>query len=61
MLLEIMLEHVQVHLFFGDAASFHEWEFRTLLLIAGKSGKSVSKVCDGLRGCIRRGDRSWLR
>ena len=38
----------------GDAASVHEWEFRTRLRIAGKSGdqyiEAMSKVCDGLRG-----------
>ena len=38
----------------GDAASFHEWEFRTRLYIAGKTGdqyfKAMSKVCAGLRG-----------
>ena len=38
----------------GDAASFHEWEFRTRLRITGKSGDqhidAMSKVCDGLRG-----------
>ena len=27
--LEIMLRRVQVHIYHGDAASFHEWEFRT--------------------------------
>ena len=40
--------------YYGDAASFHEWEFRTRLRIAGKTGdqyiEAVSKVCDGLRG-----------
>ena len=40
--------------FYGDAASFHEWEFRTRLRVAGKSGdqyiEAMSKVCDGLRG-----------
>ena len=39
---------------FGDAASFHEWEFRTRLRTAGKHGdqyiEAMSKVCDGLRG-----------
>ena len=38
----------------GDAASFHEWRFRTRLCIAGKTGdqhiEAMSKVCDGLRG-----------
>ena len=38
----------------GDAASSHEWEFRTRLRIAGKTGdqsiEAMSKVCDGLRG-----------
>ena len=39
---------------FGDAASFHEWEFRTRLRITGKNGdqyiEAMSKVCDGLSG-----------
>ena len=39
---------------YGDVASFHEWEFRARLRIAGKNGvqyiEAVSKVCDGLRG-----------
>ena len=38
---------------YGDAASFHEGEFRTRLRIAGKTGgqyiEAMSKVCDGLR------------
>ena len=38
----------------GDAASFHEWEFRTRLRIAGRTAdqyiEAMSKVCDGLRG-----------
>ena len=42
------------HICYGDAASFHEWEFRTRLRIAGKTGdqyvEAMSKVCDGLRG-----------
>ena len=37
----------------GNAASFHDWELRTRLRIAGQSGdryiEAVSKVCDGLR------------
>ena len=41
-------------IYFGDAASFHEWEFRTRLRIAGKTGdphiEAMSTVCDGLRG-----------
>ena len=41
-------------IYLGDAASFHEWEFRTRLRIAGKTGdqyvEATSKVCDGLRG-----------
>ena len=40
--------------YYGDAASFHGWEFRTRLRIAGKPGdqyiEPMSKVCDGLRG-----------
>ena len=60
MLLEIMLKHVQVHIYIyikhknGVAASFQEWEFRTRLRIFGKTGdqyiEAMSKVCDGLRG-----------
>ena len=42
------------HIYHGDAASFHEWEFRTRLRIAGKNGdqyiEAMSKVCDGPRG-----------
>ena len=42
------------YIYYGDAASVHEWEFRTRLRIAGKSGdqciEAMSKVCDGLRG-----------
>ena len=38
----------------GDAASFHEGEFRTRCRVVGKTGdhhiEAVSKVCDGLRG-----------
>ena len=41
-------------IYFGDAASFHEWAFRTRFRIAGKTGdqyvEATSKVCDGLRG-----------
>ena len=40
--------------FYGDAASFHKWVFRTRLRIAGKTGdqysEATSKVCDGQRG-----------
>ena len=42
------------YIYYGDAASFHEWEFRTRLRIAGKTGdqyiEAMSKVSDGLRG-----------
>ena len=42
-----------VNIYYGDAASFHEWEFRTRLHIACKSGhqyiEAMSNVCDGLR------------
>ena len=45
---------VGAYIYYGDAASFHEWEFRTRLYIAGKSGDQyiewMSKVCAGLRG-----------
>ena len=33
-----MLRRVLVHIYHGDAASSHEWEFRSALRIAGKSG-----------------------
>ena len=55
----IRLKHVQLHISTteiqrGDAPSFREWEFRTRLRIAGKTGdqyiEAMSKVCDGLRG-----------
>ena len=53
------------YIYYGDAVSFHDWEFRTRLYIAGKSGdqyvEALSEVCDGLRGDVRRGTRSWLR
>ena len=39
---------------YRDAISFHEWEFRTRLRIAGKTGvqyiEAMSIVSDGLRG-----------
>ena len=45
------------YIFNGDAASFHEWGFRTRLRLKGCVGKDVgryveamSKVIDGLRG-----------
>ena len=42
------------YIYNGDAASFHEWEFRTRLRTACKSGdqffEAMSKVCDGLHG-----------
>ena len=38
----------------GDGVNFYEWEFRTKLRIAGKTGEhyvdAVSKIVDGLRG-----------
>ena len=41
-------------IYYGDAASFHGWEFRTRPYTAGKSGdqfiEAMSEVCDGLRG-----------
>ena len=41
------------YIYYGDAASFLEWEFRTGLRVAGKTGdqyiEAMSKVCDGLR------------
>ena len=40
--------------YYGDSASFHEWECHTRLRIAGKTGhqknEALSKVCDGVRG-----------
>ena len=45
---------LDAYIYYGDAASFHEREFRTRLRIAGKTGdqyiKAMSKVSDGLRG-----------
>ena len=42
------------YIYYGDAASFHEWEFRTRLRIAGQTGdqyiETMSEVRDGLRG-----------
>ena len=42
------------HLYKGDGIHFYEWEFRTKLRIAGKTGEhyvdAVSKIVDGLRG-----------
>ena len=47
------------YIYYGDAASFHEWEIRTPLRIAGKTGdqyiEAMSKVCDVLRGDALRG------
>ena len=41
-------------IYYGDAASLHESEFRTRLRLAGETGdqyiEAMSKVCDGLRG-----------
>ena len=50
-----MPRRVLLHFFcYGDTGSFHEWEFRTRLRIAGKSGdqyiEAMSRVCAGLRG-----------
>ena len=55
---KIYLNHAETrrgaYIDYGDAVSFHEWEFRSHLRIAGKSGdqyiEAMSKVCDGLRG-----------
>ena len=52
----------------GDAASFHDWEFRTRLRIAGKTGdqyiEAMPKVCEGLRGdafaAAQGGCRRWV-
>ena len=43
------------YIYSGDAASFHEWEFRTRLRLKGskdlgKYAEAMSKVIDGLRG-----------
>ena len=42
------------YIYYGHAACFHEWEFRTRIRVAGKTGdqyiEAMSKVCDGLRG-----------
>ena len=33
--------HTGAKIYYGDAASFHEWEFRTGLRIAGKTGDAL--------------------
>ena len=42
------------YIYHGDATHFHEWEFRTRLRIAGRTGNgyldAVAKVVEGLRG-----------
>ena len=42
------------YIYYGDEASFHEWEFRIRQRSAGKTGdqyiEAMSKVCDGVRG-----------
>ena len=42
------------YIYHGDAATFHEWEFRTTLRVHGKKdeyyAEAMSKVVDGLRG-----------
>jgi hypothetical protein len=42
------------YVFWGDAASFHQWEFRTRLHVAAEAGdnyvEAVCKVVEGLRG-----------
>ena len=47
---------VEGYIYYGDAASFHDWDVRTRLHIAGKTGgqyiEAMSKVCDGLRGDV---------
>ena len=47
-------ESTGAYIYHGDAASFHEWKFRTRQRIAGETGdqyiEAMSKVCDGLRG-----------
>ena len=44
------------YIYYGDAASFHEWEFHTRLRIAGKHCdqyiEAMSKVVDGPRGVM---------
>ena len=46
--------HSGAHIHYGDAARSHDWEFRTRLRVAGKTGdqyiEAVSKVVDGQRG-----------
>ena len=45
--------HSGAYIYYGDAARFHEWEFRTRLRSAGKTVdqnvEAVSKVVDELR------------
>ena len=44
------------YIYYGDAANFHEWEFRTRLRVkaanteAEKYAEAMSRVIDGLRG-----------
>ena len=42
------------YVYYGDAASFHEWEFRTRMRMSGagedKYAEMMSKVVEGLRG-----------
>ena len=39
------------YIYHGDAASFHEWEFRIRPRIAGKSGdQHIEAMSNGLRG-----------
>ena len=46
--------HLGAYIYYGDATRFHDWEFRTRLRVAGKTGDQyievVSKACDGVRG-----------
>ena len=62
-----MLPETNLKIYFGDAANFHEREFRTSFRIAGKSGDQKKNRSDVkcLRRVvwrrIRRGTRGWLR
>ena len=42
------------YIYYGDAASFHEWGFRTRLHIAGKTGDTTLKQCQkSMTDCVR--------
>ena len=41
------------YIHFGDSASFHEWEFRTRLRVAGKSGdQHIEAMSKSVMDCV---------